>query len=242
MIIWLLSCVSSSRSAAEIIFSSHFIIKYEGHPPTGIFYQLPEMLEEVYEILSQELNYSFDEAINVKVHSTTTDFIRSTGKPGWVGATYKASQIDLQPIEILRKKGILRSTLFHEVTHVFVDKISRGSCPSWLNEALALHFSGEGPALMKKCGGKFPERKNSPRVRPLGSVGVLEENLKNLKDQKSSELAYLQAYKLFQCLLKHEKEIKRLLDKLNEIDTKGTGSSPGGFFERESLLAGCKLD
>lgn len=84
MIIWLLSCVSSSRSAAEIIFSNHFIIKYEGYPPTGIFYQLPEMLEEVYEILSQELNYSIDEAINVKVHSTTTDFIRSTGKPSWV--------------------------------------------------------------------------------------------------------------------------------------------------------------
>ncbi len=136
---------------------------------------------------------------------------------------------------MLRKKGILHVTLFHPVTQVLVHKISRGYGPFWLNEALALHFSGEDPTLMKKYEGKPLEERNSSGLTPLLSLNIFEEDLKNLKDQKSSELAYLQTYALFRCLLKPEKEIKRLLDKLNEIDTKGTGSSPDGFLRGKAF-------
>ncbi|HWP46055.1 MAG TPA: hypothetical protein VNM22_02730 [Candidatus Limnocylindrales bacterium] len=96
--------------------------------------------------------------------------------------------------------------------------------------------------MLRRYKSRLLEGRNTPGIIPLLSIGVLEENLKNRKEQKSSELAYLQAYVLFRCLLKHKKEIKRLLDKLNEIDTKGTDSSPDGFLRGESLLAGCKLD
>jgi hypothetical protein len=136
---------------------------------------------------------------------------------------------------MLRKKGILYLTFLHQLTQILVHKISRGYDPSWLHEALALHFSGEGPTLRRKYEGKLLEGKNTSGIIPLLFIGVLEEDLKNLWDQKSSELAYLQAYVLFRCLLKHKKEIKRLLDKLNEIDTKGTDSSPDGFLRGKAF-------
>jgi len=231
-IIWLLNYVSPSMGAAEMLYSSHFIIRYEGDAPEGVFYQLPEILEEAYEILSQELGSSLTNPVEVKVYRTTRSFTQSTGKPWWIAATHEGSRIEIQPIELLRKRGTLPSTLRHELTHIFVNKISQSRCPLWLNEALALHFSGEGLRLVRKYGGRVFKNPPTPEI--------IQETLENPKDPLSSEQAYWQAYGAFQCLLKRQEGLKRLLYELEELGRKSGTSVPEDPFWWGDLFMSCK--
>jgi SpoIID/LytB domain protein len=85
----------------------------------------------------------------VVVHATTADFIAATGQSGWAAGVTRGRRIELQPLTLLRKRGILDKSLRHELAHAVIEVLSDGRAPRWLSEGLAIHVAGEGPAMSR---------------------------------------------------------------------------------------------
>jgi stage II sporulation protein D len=81
--------------------------------------------------------------IRVRTWPTTADFIHAAKQPGWVAGTNDGRVIDLQPLELLKRKSILDSTLRHELTHLVVRRLRAADVPRWFEEGLVLYLTGE---------------------------------------------------------------------------------------------------
>lgn len=82
--------------------------------------------------------------MEVIVNETTGDFVGRTGLPAWTAAGSQAARIELQPLALLKRRGILETTVRHELVHKIVDSLGNGRAPRWLAEGLALYLAGEG--------------------------------------------------------------------------------------------------
>ena len=82
--------------------------------------------------------------LEVVVNETTGDFVSRTGLPIWAAAATRGNKIELQPLETLKRRRILETTLRHELVHTMIELVSRGRAPRWLAEGFALHLAGEG--------------------------------------------------------------------------------------------------
>jgi hypothetical protein len=87
--------------------------------------------------------------LEVVLNETTGDFVGRTGLPIWAAAATRGNKIELQPIETLKRRRILETTLRHELVHTMVDLVSHGRAPRWLAEGFALHLAGEGPLVSR---------------------------------------------------------------------------------------------
>jgi stage II sporulation protein D len=87
--------------------------------------------------------------LEIFVNETTGDFVGRTGQPSWAAAATRDNHIEIQPIEILRRRRILETTLRHELVHTVIDAVSHGRAPRWLAEGLALHLGGEGRLITR---------------------------------------------------------------------------------------------
>ncbi|MDQ2921921.1 MAG: hypothetical protein M3R52_09975, partial [Acidobacteriota bacterium] len=135
-------------------------------------------------------------ALEVFVNETTGDFVGRTGQPPWVAAATRASRIELQPLETLRRRRILETTLRHELVHALVDRLGHGRTPRWLAEGLALHLAGEGRMVAQY----------EPRRRI--TTEEIEKRLINAKSADDMKVAYAAAYS----------EVKRLINKEGEAN------------------------
>jgi stage II sporulation protein D len=85
--------------------------------------------------------------ISVRTHASTEEFIRTTGQPGWVSGSSDGRAIELQPLSVLESRGILRSTLHHELLHLVVHRLRARAVPDWYEEGMILHLTGEQVSL-----------------------------------------------------------------------------------------------
>jgi stage II sporulation protein D len=79
----------------------------------------------------------------LKLYPTVAIYRDSTGEPGWVAATTRGGTIRLQPLSVLKQKGILESTLRHEFLHMLVESNARAALPLWFREGLVLYLADE---------------------------------------------------------------------------------------------------
>lgn len=135
--------------------------------------------------------YQFDLAplsgVEIRLSATTYEFCQITGRPWWQASVYRSRVIYLQPLRVLRERGILETTLRHELMHQLADVMSKGRCPIWLSEALAVYHSGE-IALLK------PARKKA-EANEL-KLSALEKRLEKMASHAESERLYFQLYHL----------------------------------------------
>ena len=83
----------------------------------------------------------------VVVHAKTADFIAATGQSGWAAGATHGRRIDLQPLDLLRRRGIVNTTLRHEMTHAVIEVLGDGRAPRWMAEGLAIYVAGEAATL-----------------------------------------------------------------------------------------------
>jgi hypothetical protein len=161
----------------------------------GQLERLRRILERARRDLSTRTGREIDLPLEIHLHPTTTAFIAASGQSGYAAGAFEPrrtgapGRIDLQPPGILARRGLLESTLRHELVHAALDHLNRGT-PRWLHEGLALHFTGEGPALAAQL-------KSTP-IR----IEELERQLRATHGQRRSRALYAQAWREVDRLLR----------------------------------------
>jgi hypothetical protein len=87
--------------------------------------------------------------LEIRLNESTGDFTARTGQPWWAAAATRGNRIELQPVGILKRRGVLTTTLRHECAHVVIDTVSQKRAPRWLEEGFALYLAGEGPTISR---------------------------------------------------------------------------------------------
>jgi tetratricopeptide (TPR) repeat protein len=116
--------------------SSHFALRYEGRQSSERFReQLIEVLEADYRDLSSQFGAEPHSSIQVVLY-TDQAFFDVTRAPAWTGALNDGRlRIPLRGVDFVTPE--LARVLRHELTHSFVNQLSLGHCPAWLNEGIA---------------------------------------------------------------------------------------------------------
>lgn len=135
--------------------------------------------------------------VEVVIHETTPDFIAATGQAGWAAASSsRGSRIELQPVALLRRRGVLATTLRHEYAHIVIESLGRARTPRWLAEGLAAHVAGEGPMLLARF---------NPRLE--WTRDELERKLaRNASSAEEMRALYAAAYQEVRALIRAEGE------------------------------------
>src|SRR5262249_52477055 len=81
--------------------------------------------------------------LEIRLNESTGDFTSRTGQPWWAAAATQGNRIELQPVCILKQRGVLFTTLRHELAHIMIDSVSNKRGPRWLGEGFALYLAGE---------------------------------------------------------------------------------------------------
>jgi len=120
--------------------------------------------------------------LEIRLNESTGDFTARTGQPWWAAAATKGNRIELQPAGILKRRGVLLTTLRHELAHVVIDKASHNRAPRWLEEGFAIYLAGEGPMI---------SRFNTRRAL---STDELEKKIERPGSPDGMRALYAQAY------------------------------------------------
>jgi hypothetical protein len=127
-------------AAAESDFtekaSSHFTLKYEGtQTPESLRRDLVSTLESHYDELVRDLGVAPRGSIAVILY-TDQAFFDVTQSPSWAGAVNDGKlRIPVNGLSSVTPE--LSRVLKHELAHSFINQLSGGRCPQWLNEGIA---------------------------------------------------------------------------------------------------------
>jgi tetratricopeptide (TPR) repeat protein len=116
--------------------SGHFTLRYEGKQTSEEFRrQLTAVLESDYDDLVRHLGVAPRESIPVILY-TEQAFFDVTRAPSWSGAV-NDGKLRIPVSGLPSVTSALARVLKHELAHSFVNQITGGRCPTWLNEGVA---------------------------------------------------------------------------------------------------------
>ncbi len=191
---------SISSSLRRFISSEHFRVGYPQTVSQKDAEGLLQLLEANRANLVQHLaaaGISMDlPYLEVLTNETTGDFVGRTHQPWWAAAATKDFQIELQPLRVLQQRGILETTIRHELVHVLIDRLGSGRTPRWLAEGMALNVAGEGPMLQRYL----------PKSRV--PIAVLEQKLASANSAEEMRTAYAAAYDEVRNMIKSQGEAR----------------------------------
>jgi tetratricopeptide (TPR) repeat protein len=116
--------------------TGHFTLLYEGEASSDeLRAQILETLQSEYDELEREFGVSPKNSIAVILY-TKQSFFDVTQAPSWIGAVNDGKlRIPLQGLTSVTPE--LARVLKHELAHSFINQLTVGRCPQWLNEGLA---------------------------------------------------------------------------------------------------------
>lgn len=116
--------------------TGHFVLHYEGEQTSEAFRsQLLDALESDYQDLSREFQSEPRVSIQVILY-TQQAFFDVTRAPSWTSALNDGKlRIPIDGLGSVNSD--LARVLRHELAHSFVNQITSGRCPHWLNEGVA---------------------------------------------------------------------------------------------------------
>jgi len=189
----------------------HFTIHFGEALTTTELRQLKDGLEDAHRDISKKMGEIIGTsvggggAIDVVIFKTTGDFTFHTGLPWWSASAFNGGSIYFQPMRLLKSRGILNEIIRHEVTLVFVGRLSGTSNPPvWLAEGLAVYFSGEIDRLKSQLKGERPKISGREDINAL---------LLNRKDIDKNRWGYVIAFEAVDEMIDdgRGKEIRGLL-------------------------------
>jgi len=128
------------ESTAEANFSEkesgHFTLKFEGQQSSeSLRAQLLQTLESDYDDLERDFGIAPHDSIAVTLY-TNQAFFDVTQAPSWTGAVNDGKlRIPIHGVDSVTPE--LARVLKHELAHSFINQLSAGRCPQWLNEGIA---------------------------------------------------------------------------------------------------------
>jgi len=134
--------------------------------------------------------------LTVNINDTTGDFTGRTGQPWWAAAATRGGHIELQPLAVLKQRGVLATTLRHEIAHAFIDAASHNRAPRWLSEGFALHLAGEGKMISRFAG------------KEKLTIAELEDRLARTVSAEEMRALYAAAFRRVQAIIQAEGENK----------------------------------
>lgn len=99
--------------------------------------------------------------VRLVFHPTPESYERATGEPWWTSGASREDQIDLVPLSVLRRRGVLESTLGHELAHWLTSPVLAGR-PLWVKEGAAQFFAGEHVEAARTVPGAVTSRTVCP--------------------------------------------------------------------------------
>lgn len=196
----------STASTLRFVSNSHFRVSY----PQSLAAEQAAAVLNILETGRADLLQRVSAAgirtrfpdLEIVVNETTGDFVGRTGMPPWAAAATRNDSIELQPFALLKRRGILETTLRHELVHVLIDTIGAGQTPRWFTEGMALYVAGEGRLFEKQSSSLSAEK--------------IDYALASAKSAAEMRAAYGAAYNFVKQLIRVEGENKvwkRLADR-----------------------------
>jgi tetratricopeptide (TPR) repeat protein len=144
--------------------SGHFTLHYEGlQTSEALRGQLLATLESDYDDLSRQLGIT-PRSIAVVIY-TDQAFFDVTEAPTWTGAVNDGKlRIPIRGLDSVTPQ--LARVLKHELAHSFINQLSAGRCPQWLNEGIAQAVEPK----MLSGGSRLAELYHAQREIPLNAL------------------------------------------------------------------------
>ncbi len=116
--------------------TAHFLLRYEGSQASdSLRSQIVSVLEEQYKSLLSDLGTAPKNAISVSLYTQET-FFDVTQVSAWTSAL-NDGKLRIPVSGMTNATPELVRVLRHELTHSFIQQITHGNVPQWLNEGLA---------------------------------------------------------------------------------------------------------
>jgi SpoIID/LytB domain protein len=132
--------------------------------------------------------------LEIRLNESTGDFTSRTGQPWWAAAATQGRRIELQPAGILKQRGVLFTTLRHELAHIVIDSVSNKRAPRWLEEGFALYLAGEGQTISRYA------------MRSRLAENELEQRLQHPRTQVEMRMLYAEAYLMVAEMIRRQGE------------------------------------
>jgi SpoIID/LytB domain protein len=190
---------ASFLSQSKTFSNEHFRFKASGQVDRPLLDATVRTLETartdvLRRIAASGLRFPQEPIVDVVLHASTADFIAATGQSGWAAGVTRGRKIELQPPTLLQKRGILNSTLRHELSHALIEILGDGRTPRWLAEGLCIHIAGEGR--------QYSQGPVSKRL----DVAELERRLQKPTSPEESRRLYAMAYQQVRSMIRSQGE------------------------------------
>jgi tetratricopeptide (TPR) repeat protein len=168
-------------------YSSRFVISYDVDMKSHLAGDILSALEDAYSNVGRDLSTFPASRVTVILY-TKKDYKSVTAGPDWSGGLYDGKiRLPIGGAQELTDQ--LKGVLFHEYTHVVIQEITHGNCPTWLNEGLA---ELEGRKIFNSPMHELGKAAKSGKYIPFTG---LESGFNGL-DSKAAALSYQQSYSL----------------------------------------------
>jgi len=168
-------------------YSSRFVISYDAEVRSPLAGDILSVLEDAYSSVGRDLSLFPAMRIPVILY-TRKDFRTVTAGPDWSGGLYDGKiRLPVGGAEQLSDQ--LKGVLYHEYTHVVVQELTHGNCPTWLNEGLA---ELQGRKIFNQPMGELGKAAKKSGYIPFNR---LEKGFTDLGAREAA-LAYQQSYSL----------------------------------------------
>ncbi|MGC1201760.1 MAG: peptidase MA family metallohydrolase, partial [Candidatus Acidiferrales bacterium] len=187
--------------------TAHFTLKYTGGATPDLAKGILRVLEEDFDDLSSQLDYTPQEQIAVILY-TEQAFADITRAPSWAGAINDGRiRVPVQGLTSVTPD--LARVLKHELTHSFVGQKSSNRAPTWMQEGVAQYMEGRrsassADALVNAAAQGMPPRLETLEGSWMGLSG------------DSAALAYAWALAAVESMVEQGgmSDVSRLLDRI----------------------------